>query len=255
LRTLRGIASFTFLFGLQAHAIMPASDSYMDLLVRRPDIRINWSSPRSTFVSILKEKVAGGAGWVLRSERLRSFSPYGHGSMRLHCSPDGDPARIREEWFGYSGDGNGIGARLVSKEKVGYEILFHPFPDGELDTNPESVKAEFRGALRDPKHPPRMLRVALDPERCRKAIDHLERFRALPTKIYGFAQDPLKYEGASCASLVASFLKVTGLYEPIYDLWVRTVEISDRSGEASRAIRSSTRSRTRAARAGSASVR
>jgi hypothetical protein len=196
------------------------ADPVLQVLVRSPDLPIGWSSPRELILSLLKGPALNWIGGSVRSETLQSLSTYGHAAARLRCQGV-------DHWVDYGFESAAEVSRLVQHEGAGLAVFFQALDNGCLGLD-EEVMEEF--GLREwaKARPPLLLEFGLTEPQCEAGLQHLEALKAMPEpKKYGFALDPLRYEGATCGTLSASFVQRMGLYEPIFDRWRTSVSISE----------------------------
>ncbi len=202
----------------------PASTDpgFVELIVVPPFMPQDWSTPRRLLLSQAVNAVTIGPQKLFAPDWHKSST--GHGMIHFKCESSTGPI---EEWTGFSGDGSGKGTRLVFKEKAGLGVLLYEFADGHVQTA-DFVQTYISESSKVSRHRPRFLRMPISREQCDLMACHLKAFRAVKDPAYGFTPDPLKYEGGGCTSYAASFLQVSGLFEPEFERWWRKLVISSR---------------------------
>ena len=203
-----------------------APSGIFEILVRRPDFSVRWKTPRSLLWSMIKEPLTEAVGRAINSDRLKEMSSFGHVAGHISCKGSGARATY-DVWFDYTGDMAEEGANLLKREDSGYAVLFHTFTDGALEFG-DDVKSEFKRLSYYKGRKPHVLQFLIDAQQCVRAQSILERWKSMRPMRYGFALDPLRFEGAACSNLITSFLPQLGIRDVAFDRWTRHLQVPAR---------------------------
>jgi hypothetical protein len=207
---------------------------------------VDWSSPAtallSTGVGMADSLITG----LFYPERVKSM--LGHVAVRFRCTDDSGKEHL--VWSGLTGQ-NDVGEtrRDLLQDQIGYGVLFKTYTDGiiEEDDVARNHVARFMGRLEHGRRlTPLFARFRVPSgEDCSKIVDFHEAFSARSGKdlLYGFklhtfesykawqeaGRDPRVPLGGGCTSLAVGYLKVLGVFEPLFEeMWTKTLTISER---------------------------
>ncbi len=168
-----------------------------------PGQPLDWSTPRSLFISALKNRWEDGG------------RPFGHVYTEINCGEKKVVTSTRCKNFNpiseFVSGGRGLG------------ILYHTY-EGELEEGPALQKE-----LQEQRHDRKMLSLEykLNEDQCARMLTYLDEFRALNAgRSYGLPHRPLFAEGGTDVAFAVSFLDVAGvLQEKDREEWWNQVNI------------------------------
>jgi hypothetical protein len=238
-----------------------AEDSALYMFSYTPSKEIDWRSPelalKTTIASQLK---------VLFKNQETYRSGIGHISIYYRCRrTDG---RLRDVWTGLTGQNEkSVDKQDLFRDKIGLGILFKNYRDGQVQTplgNIADHNANYQGrkeanaAGKSERLKPLFLRFPITAEQCDEVDDYqnfmldlswdgksdLASYKRQSDRnvfLYGFNYtDPhLRYKaklldpsvkiGAGCTEFGASFVKMIGRFDPIFEkLWKKRLLVSEK---------------------------
>ncbi len=233
--------SFGGIVGYQGSFSDAANKSYrkypnsLTLHTIKSPIDINWKTPSGLLSSVLESK-------FLHSKRTK-FS-IGHTTVELNCtSPNGEKKRLVG---GQSSQGLDQYVKYL-KKGYGFSILLGPDEIerySELDKYPLLTVAgylqgqnEVEQDLDDSiwkKDLASTTTVVLSYDECEKLVDFFQEYKRRTVNTtdeagnnYGFGADPLKFEGAGCATFAEAFLKIANL-DGLIELMERRIHVPEK---------------------------
>lgn len=151
---------------------------------------VDWSSPRASLVSGLKNKL--------------SFAPHfmGHAWVELKC---GD----RHELTGMTDVDPDYFSKVIFEQR-GMGVFFHSFP-GRME-NKEDIEKELQDYFKNGGM--NFVRFNLNPPQCARALQYLDEYRKNNVgRYYGLANRPRHGEGSGCSAFAVSFPDVLDILD------------------------------------------
>lgn len=178
-----------------------ASAGTLDVYAYPPTSPLDWSTPRSTLKSFLKNYLAGMVGENFTVKGRDDFneeftldsnyrSSMGHTIGHISCTLSS--GQRYERWSSFSGqDFREVDREIVFKKKLGLGSLFYDFEDGHIISGQENIMrlTYLKGRyVRDAKgrrvrEKPRFIRMKIDRYQCddlKEMVDFFESFHFSP---------------------------------------------------------------------------
>jgi hypothetical protein len=178
------LLALAFSFGAQAQS------NLIRLHLLPPTQPLDWTTPRTLFMSALKNRWEGGG------------RPFGHVYTEIHCGQKKIVTSTRSKKFNpiseFVNEGRGLG------------ILYHTY-EGELEEGP-TLEKELAGRAQEGKM--LSLTYTINEKQCSRMMTYLDEYRGLNVgRAYGLPHRPLFAEGGTDVAFAVSFLDVAGILQ------------------------------------------
>lgn len=189
---------------------LPAAADELKFHIVKSPIGVDWKSPWSLTMSVLKNQVVPVGG--------KTRFSISHVVVEVKCDTFG-----RHIYRGMTSATSTEERDLVFKQKYGLGTMFHTYA-GSLQKEQEILKS-YEAYAGDKRLAEFVIKVS--PDACERMLKYADEYEALGYgNLYsGLQADPLKREGSGCSAFAVSFMRVAGLMDEFTEEWKQKIHI------------------------------